>query len=65
MTNMFSSNHKMFKELANISICSPKDFRAWPVVSLKLKGKKRKKITLDEPKTYPAGGIFLHANPHT
>lgn len=42
MTNMFFTNHKMFKELANISTYSPKDYRAWLAVSLKLKGKERK-----------------------
>lgn len=46
MTNMFFSNHKMFKELANINTCSPKDYRAWLVVSLKLQGKKKKKKKL-------------------
>lgn len=57
MTNMFFSNQKMFKELANVNACSLKDCRAWLVVSLKLKVKKEK-ITLDEPKTYSAGGFF-------
>lgn len=57
MTNRFFSNHKLFKSWPTLIPVASRITRAWLVVSLKLKVKKEK-FTLDEPKTYPAGGFF-------